>query len=81
MDKRLGLNEALSFCREGDTLIVWELDRLWRSLKHLIEIVDSVKQAMNIEIQIDDFSRIGFIQVFLGFLEARWFAFAGLTWW
>lgn len=43
-DKRPGLDEALSFCREGDTLIVWELDRLGRSLKHLIEIVDSLKQ-------------------------------------
>jgi DNA invertase Pin-like site-specific DNA recombinase len=42
-DKRTGLDEALSFCREGDTFIVWELDRLGRSLKHLIEVVESLK--------------------------------------
>jgi DNA invertase Pin-like site-specific DNA recombinase len=42
-DKRSGLDEALSYCREGDTFIVWELDRLGRSLKHLIEIVEGLK--------------------------------------
>ncbi len=37
--ERKGLEEALSFAREGDTIIVWKLDRLGRSLKHLIETV------------------------------------------
>ena len=27
-DKRPGLDEALSFLREGDTLVVWKIDRL-----------------------------------------------------
>jgi DNA invertase Pin-like site-specific DNA recombinase len=36
---RPGLAEALSFAREGDTLVVWRLDRLGRSLAHLIETV------------------------------------------
>ena len=36
---RPGLEEALSFLRKGDTLVVWKLDRLGRSLKHLIEVV------------------------------------------
>ncbi|GMA63793.1 recombinase family protein [Alicyclobacillus fastidiosus] len=37
--ERKGLEEALKYLREGDTLVVWKLDRLGRSLKHLIEIV------------------------------------------
>ena len=36
---RTGLTEAISFMRKGDTLCVWKLDRLGRSLKHLIETV------------------------------------------
>jgi DNA invertase Pin-like site-specific DNA recombinase len=35
--ERKGLDEALSFIRGGDTLVVWRLDRLGRSLKDLIE--------------------------------------------
>src|ERR671916_1317932 len=35
--ERKGLTEALSYIREGDTLVVWRLDRLGRSLKDLIE--------------------------------------------
>lgn len=37
--QRPGLTEALSHVRKGDTLVVWRLDRLGRSLKHLIETV------------------------------------------
>jgi DNA invertase Pin-like site-specific DNA recombinase len=33
---REGLTEALSYVRTGDTLVVWKLDRLGRSLKDLI---------------------------------------------
>lgn len=36
---RPGLNQAMEMLREGDTFIIWKLDRLGRSLKHLIEIV------------------------------------------
>ncbi|WDP90470.1 MAG: recombinase family protein [Desulfobacter sp.] len=36
---RPGIKEAVSFLREGDTLVVWRLDRLGRSLKNLIELV------------------------------------------
>lgn len=36
---RAGLAEALEHLRSGDTLVVWRLDRLGRSLKHLIEQV------------------------------------------
>jgi DNA invertase Pin-like site-specific DNA recombinase len=35
--ERKGLAEALEYVRAGDTLVVWRLDRLGRSLKDLIE--------------------------------------------
>jgi len=37
--QRPGLAEALQCCRSGDTLVVWKLDRLGRSLPHLVETV------------------------------------------
>jgi DNA invertase Pin-like site-specific DNA recombinase len=39
-DDRQGLIDAIEFCRKGDSLVVWKLDRLGRSLKHLIETVN-----------------------------------------
>ena len=39
---RAGLDEALSFMRKGDTLVVWRLDRLGRSLRHLISVVTQI---------------------------------------
>jgi DNA invertase Pin-like site-specific DNA recombinase len=41
---RTGLDEAIDFLREGDTLVVWKLDRLGRSLKHLIDLVNSLNE-------------------------------------
>ena len=37
--ERPGLTAALNMCRPGDTLMVWKLDRLGRSLPHLVETV------------------------------------------
>src|SRR3954464_15870820 len=42
-ESRPGLDEALSYLRGGDTLVVWRLDRLGRSLKHLIETVTALE--------------------------------------
>ncbi len=42
--ERPQLQEALKFMREGDTLVVWKLDRLARSLKQLIETVEEFDQ-------------------------------------
>lgn len=39
-----GLAAALRTCRPEDVLVVWKLDRLGRSLKHLIEIVEDLHQ-------------------------------------
>jgi DNA invertase Pin-like site-specific DNA recombinase len=38
----LGL--ALEYCREGDALVVWKLDRFGRSLKELIELVNGLNE-------------------------------------
>jgi len=42
--ERPGLKEALDFLREGDSLVVWRLDRLGRSLKHLLETVSMLEE-------------------------------------
>jgi DNA invertase Pin-like site-specific DNA recombinase len=42
--ERPGLTQALSRLRVGDTLVVWRLDRLGRSLPHLIETVRQLQQ-------------------------------------
>jgi DNA invertase Pin-like site-specific DNA recombinase len=41
--ERVGLQDALGYVREGDTLVVWRLDRLGRSLRHLIETVAALE--------------------------------------
>ena len=38
--ERKGLQDALDHLRAGDTLIVWRLDRLGRTLKQLIELIN-----------------------------------------
>src|SRR5262245_35240659 len=42
--ERKGLAEALDYVREGDSIIVWRLDRLGRSLKDLIERLTELHQ-------------------------------------
>lgn len=42
--ERPGLDEALAFLRPGDTLVVWKLDRLGRTVKKLIELVESLSE-------------------------------------
>lgn len=43
-DDRIGLGKALAFIRPGDCLVVWKLDRLGRSLPHLLTTVTSLKE-------------------------------------
>jgi DNA invertase Pin-like site-specific DNA recombinase len=40
---RPALHDVLEFARSGDTLIVWKLDRLARSMKQLIETVENLR--------------------------------------
>lgn len=42
-DDKPGLDACLRSLRDGDTLVVWKLDRLGRNLKHLVDVV----QALN----------------------------------
>jgi DNA invertase Pin-like site-specific DNA recombinase len=42
--ERPGLAKALEMLREGDTLVVWKLDRLGRSVKHLVDMVGQLHQ-------------------------------------
>ena len=37
--ERLGLEEALAYARAGDVVVVWKLDRLGRSVQHLIQTI------------------------------------------
>lgn len=43
-DERRGLADATEYARAGDVLMVWKLDRLGRSLKHLIETVNQLHE-------------------------------------
>lgn len=42
--QRPGLDKALEYVREGDTLVVWKLDRLGRSIQHLIQFMTSLNE-------------------------------------
>jgi DNA invertase Pin-like site-specific DNA recombinase len=42
--RRPGLEQVFSHLRSGDTLVVWRLDRLGRSLKHLIDTVNDLQE-------------------------------------
>ncbi len=41
---RPGLEECLKHLKAGDTLVVWRLDRLGRSVRHLIDVVEDLRQ-------------------------------------
>jgi len=45
LDHRPQLDRLLDQLRQGDTFVVWRLDRLGRSLKHLIQIVEDLAEA------------------------------------
>ncbi len=42
--ERTGLEQALAYVRPGDTVVVWRLDRLGRSLRHLIEAITALHE-------------------------------------
>ncbi len=43
-DDRPSLAKALDFVQPGDVLVVWKLDRLGRSLSHLLTIVTTLRE-------------------------------------
>jgi DNA invertase Pin-like site-specific DNA recombinase len=42
--RRPELDKCLDYLRQGDTLVVWRLDRLGRSLRHLLELVAGLQE-------------------------------------
>lgn len=50
---RAALEEAIGFCREGDTLVITKLDRLARSVKHMWQVLDLL-QAKAISVRIEN---------------------------
>lgn len=60
---RSGLLEALDYLREGDTLVIWKLDRLGGRTKNLLELFDVLQQRninlKSIKDSIDTGSAIG----------------------
>lgn len=42
--ERPGLNQALDHLREGDTFVVWKLDRVGRNVKNLIDFVTKLEE-------------------------------------
>lgn len=43
-ENRMGLLECINILEPGDTLVVWRLDRLGRSMSHLVSIVTNLKE-------------------------------------
>ena len=43
-DDRPGLQACLKALQPGNTLVVWKLDRLGRDLKHLVSLMDDLRQ-------------------------------------
>ena len=42
--ERKGLDEMLSKLREGDTIVVWKMDRIARSLSHLVKLIEDFEK-------------------------------------
>lgn len=42
-ESRPGLDAALNFVRSGDDLVVWKLDRVGRSLPHLVKLIEQLR--------------------------------------
>jgi len=62
-DAREGLDRVMDALRKGDTLVVWKLDRLGRSLSHLVQMINELKDEgigfKSLQENIDTTSGIG----------------------
>jgi DNA invertase Pin-like site-specific DNA recombinase len=61
--ERPGLTQALEVVRTGDTLVVWKLDRLGRSLAHLVSVINALQRQgihfQSLQERIDTTSGVG----------------------
>jgi DNA invertase Pin-like site-specific DNA recombinase len=48
--ERTGLEQALNYVRRGDALVVWRLDRLGRSLPHLITTMTNLEGPVQLPV-------------------------------
>lgn len=48
-EDRKGLNDMISFLREGDIVLVYKTDRIFRSLKNMIELIYLTKKELNLK--------------------------------
>ena len=78
---RPALDDMLSQLRAGDVLVIWKLDRMGRSLKHLVELVgDLVKRLTDLRAQLVVVDRPGvlsgipFRAIEAGVTEREWTA-------
>lgn len=73
--ERTGLTTMLDFVRAGDVVVVWKLDRIARSLKHLLQIIQDLKNKnvhfVSLTEKIDTTSAMGnfFLQITGAFAE------------
>jgi DNA invertase Pin-like site-specific DNA recombinase len=54
---RPGFDQRLKTIREGDTLIVWRIDRLGRSMPHLVSVLQSFERIRTQRAILNDTSR------------------------
>jgi DNA invertase Pin-like site-specific DNA recombinase len=52
-DARPGLQNCLKALQPGNTLVVWKLDRLGRDLKHLVNLVDDLRQRNRPSVKVE----------------------------
>ena len=53
-DDRPGLAELLAYVREGDTVVVWKLDRLGRNTLHILETVKALTERCVTLVSVSD---------------------------
>ena len=57
--ERAGLDKALDIMRDGDTLVVWKLDRIGRSLPHVVGLVgDLQKRGIGLKVLTGDIDTV-----------------------
>ena len=79
---RPGLKKVLRTLSEGDTLVVWKLDRLGRSMRHLVGLVEELREkGVNFRSLTDSIDTSGLAPIFpytFYHLTHYWFAAADI---